>query len=215
MDWEILKIVAIVTVLVLYVGQRLPTAWRNWKDRRAISPPPSAPLVPPPPPLSKEELQEGIRLEQKTYYKSIYGDANFVNRNTTHLKDFVINDQINGYDLQKLAELNEISVQFLGGWKNLVLDLLRELDAAGWDRKAPMIKEKWGELRFSVGRNANEKLYEITEKYLKKSLKTCHLCGQPGKLRKDNPYWQVLCKKHHESGGAPMYSENEYRLPVP
>jgi hypothetical protein len=213
-DWEILKIIFTVTVLVLYVGQRLPTAWRNWEDRRAISPPLSAPLAPQAPPLSKEEQQERIRLERKAYFKSIYADANFVNRNTTQLKDFVINDQINGYDLHKLAELNETSVQFLSGWKKLALDLLRELDAAGWDRKARM-KEKWGELRFSVGRNADEKLFEITEKYLNKSLKTCHLCGQPGKLREDIPYWQVLCEKHNESGGAPMYSENESRLTVP
>lgn len=215
MDWKVLKIVAIVTVLILYVGQRLPATLRNWKNKRAINPRPSPPIVPSPPPLSKEELQERIRQERKAYYQRIYGDADFVNRDTTQLENFVINNQINGYDIQKLAELNETYVQFLGGWKNLVLDLLRELDAAGWNRKTPMMKEKWGELRFSVGRNADKMLYEITEKYLEKSLQTCYLCDQPGKLREDNPYWQVLCEEHYRFGGAPMYSEHEFRFPVP
>lgn len=214
MDWEILKIVAIVTVLLLYLGQRLPTALRNWKDKRTINRP-SFPPLDPPPTLSKEELQERIRQKRKAHFENIYGDADFENRNTTQLENFVINDKINEYDLQKLAELNETDIQFLGGWKNLVLELIHELDASGWDRKVPMMKEKWGELRFSVGRNADEKLYEITEKYLKKSLQTCHLCGQPGKLREDNPYWQVLCEEHYQSGGASMYSEYKYKFPVP
>ena len=212
MDWEVLKIIAIVIVLILYVGQRLPATFQNWKYKRAINPPPSQPS---PPPLSKEEMQEHIRQQRKAYYQNIYGDADFVNKNTTQLEDFVINDQINGYDIQKLAELNETHVQFLGGWKKLVIDLLQELDAIGWDRKAPVMKEKWGELRFSVGRNADDKLHDITEKYLEKSLQICHLCGRPGKLRDDNPYWQVLCEEHYQSGGAAMYSEYESLFPVP
>lgn len=215
MNWEVLKIIAIVILLIIYVGQRLPVTLQNWKYRRTHNPKPPQPPSSPPPPLSQEELQEHIRTKRKAYYKNIYGDADFVNRNTTQLKNFVINDQINGYDLQKLAELNETDIEFLGGWKNLVLDMLQELDAAGWDRKAPVMKEKWGELRFSVGGDSDEKLHDITEHYLEKSLQTCHLCGQPGELRTDSYYWQVLCDKHNQSGGSDMYSEYVYRFPVP
>ena len=144
-----------------------------------------------------------MQQERKKYYESIYGDADFVNRGTTKLEDFVINDQINGYDLYKLAELNGSRVEFSDGWKNLVLDLFRELDAVGWNRRVTMMKEKWGGLQFAFRRNldkklANEKkLFEIVEKYERKSLETCHLCGKPGKLRDDSHYWQVSVSYTH------------------
>ncbi|KAB1159749.1 hypothetical protein F7018_05420 [Tenacibaculum aiptasiae] len=209
MDLKILKIIAIVTILILYLGQRLPTALRNWKGKKKVKRLSSSPLVQSST-LSENELKKRNREKRKVHFESIYGNADFVNRNTTKLEDFVINDRINRYDLQKLTELNETDTQFFDGWNNLVLELMRELDASGWDRKVLVMKEKWGELRFSVGINADEKLHEITEKYLEKSLEICHLCGEAGKLRNDNPYWEVLCEEHYKSGGAPLYSEYKF-----
>ena len=135
--------------------------------------------------MTKEQLEERYSLHNKE----------FVNKNCTRLEDFIINDQINAYDISKLAELNGIETEFNGGWNHLVIAMMQELDAQGWDRKVSSMKEKWGELRFYV----DNKFYGIEEKYQQLSLKVCESCGEPGELRTDGWYY-VACRKHYNEG---------------
>lgn len=138
------------------------------------------------------ELNAQIAADFEAYYEKLFAEQSFVNKETTVLDDFIINDQLNGYDLHKLAYLNGIKVEHLAGWYPLVLDLMRELDAKGWNRRVGSIKEKYGGLRFY----ANIDAFDIIEAYTEKSLQTCEVCGQPGELFIDGYWDQTLCRVH-------------------
>jgi len=58
------------------------------------------------------------------------------------------------------------------------------------------IKEKYGRLTcyltFSVGN-----ILEIIDKYEEKSYNICEICGNDGKIREINGWYQTLCDKHY------------------
>lgn len=118
--------------------------------------------------------------------------ADYTNKYCTRLEDFVIDESINDYDLQKLAVLNGIKLQISRAWYPLVLDLIRELDQLGWDRKVSCIKEKYASLRFYTAHQYNE----VIEKYTERSEKVCETCGEKGMIRYHG--WEyVACRKHY------------------
>lgn len=126
------------------------------------------------------------------YYKQIFEGQEFVNQDTINLDDFIINEEINDYDLHKLAQLNNIKVEFLEGWNELALEMIRELDRNGWNRKVVSIKEKFGELRFY----ADTEAIDILDKYTAISRYTCEVCGKPGSTELVGNWYQTLCKEH-------------------
>ena len=150
---------------------------------------------------TKEELEQlaeenriAVKKSFDEYYKKLLGDKEFVNKNTTQLEDFIINDELNHFDLHKLAQLNGIKVEMSSGWYDLTLDLMRELDKMGWSRIVGSIKEKFGELRFY----ADTPHDDILEKYTQMSLEICEKCGKPGEMRYHG-YWMItLCDEHEK-----------------
>lgn len=131
------------------------------------------------------------------YYKDYYKDAEFINKNCIDLKRFVINDNINSYDLVKLTELNGIRLQVSEGWHSLLIELIKDLNSNGWDKKVTCIKEKYAALKFYTNHEYSSNIYNIIAEYEKKSEQTCETCGEKGKIRYGNGWMYVACRKHY------------------
>ena len=68
------------------------------------------------------------------------------------------------------------------GWVLILDRLAADLVAMGWDRNLMQVKEKFGELRFSIG-SGTDKMFERIDQAEEESANTCEQCGQPGVTR--------------------------------
>jgi hypothetical protein len=147
---------------------------------------------------SEELTQERERDARKSiadldeYYRQLFEGQDFVNKNARSLEEFVINEQLNHYDLHQLAHLNRTKLQMHSGWNDLVLDLIQELHAAGWNKRVGTIKEKFGELRFY----ADTEHEDILDKYTEKSKTICEICGKPGTFYTVSAWDFTRCEEH-------------------
>lgn len=90
------------------------------------------------------------------------------------------------------------------GWYDLVVKMLYDLLAAGWDGQVFQIKEKFGGLRLYVNGSWSPELTVIYDKAESDSFKTCVKCGAPGEMFYDgwiSPY----CEEHM----PPPYEEDD------
>lgn len=126
------------------------------------------------------------------YYRQLFEGQDFVNKNARSLEEFVINEQLNHYDLHQLAHLNRTKLQMHSGWNDLVLDLIQELHAAGWNKRVGTIKEKFGELRFY----ADTEHDDLLDKYTEKSKSICEICGKPGTFYTVSAWDFTRCEEH-------------------
>ncbi|MDA3615277.1 hypothetical protein [Polluticaenibacter yanchengensis] len=126
-----------------------------------------------------------------------YLEVEYVNKHSTNLDDFIINDEINAHDLKKLAALNGIELSINEGWYPLVIELIKELYANGWDKKIYVIKEKYASLRFSTKSEYGSVLDNIITKYEEKSKRICETCGKDGFERISGGWLSVLCRYHY------------------
>ncbi len=129
--------------------------------------------------------------------QDFYKNAEFVNKHCTDLDDFIINDQINEFDLRKLADLNGIQLQMGNGWYPMVIDLIKELYENGWDKRVSCIKEKYASLRFYTERRYGDTIHDIIERYEHKSERICETCGESGEIRYQSSWQYVACWKHY------------------
>lgn len=134
-------------------------------------------------------------LKQPIAQHSKYDSVEFLNKYCRYIDDFIINDEINHYDLEKLADLNRISIDINGGWYPLVIELIRELNENGWNKQVSCIKQKYASLRFYI----DEPFDEIIEKYEERSEHICEICAEKGKIRYGG-WEEVLCRKHYLEG---------------
>ncbi len=159
--------------------------------------------------LYTEELSAESPADTKQKERNrLYREAGFININCTRLEDFIINDQINAFDLMKLARLNGIDLQISEGWYPLTLELIRELHENGWDKKVSCIKEKYAELRFYTADAYGSELHTIIEKYTEKSQSICETCGARGETRSDSGWEYVACRKHYLENRPTISAEN-------
>lgn len=135
---------------------------------------------------------------------SKYDQVEFLNKQCTLLEDFVINDQLNAYDLEKLADLNRIELQIHAGWYPLVIELIKELDQLGWDRRVSCIKEKYASLKFYT----DHKYDGLIEEYESKSRRICEICGERGETRYRG-WEQTLCRKHHLENTRYLHTDED------
>jgi len=140
-----------------------------------------------------------------TKFKLDEPTEDYINKETTRYQDFIINEQIGYWDIKKICSLNGIGLHLGEGWYTLVKNLMIELDKLGWDRRITGVKQKWAELRFSVGmksafyeRNKNE-IEKLLEKYREAGEMTCEQCGKMGKARSGG-WITVLCREHYHNG---------------
>lgn len=141
-----------------------------------------------------QELLRQIKINFDNYYENLLKDKDFINKTTASLEEYMINPELNQWDLHKLAQLNSIKLEMGAGWYNLVIELMLELDKTGWNRKVASIKEKYGELRFYADSDEDDLLDEYTER----SKTICEICGKDGELDTYGGWFQTLCMEHSE-----------------
>ena len=82
------------------------------------------------------------------------------------------------------------------GWIPMLRELLTEFRELKSKMKIRQIKEKYGQLRV-YGDDATVGEYALIDTYCTRSMKTCEICGQEGKLRKTNTGWfYTSCEEH-------------------
>ncbi len=181
-----------ICIILVYVARSKPVATPN---TTAAQQPNDDPLDETPPPAP------GKTFDQE------YAEAEFVNKYCSGLSELVIDDRFSIYDLRKLLELNSQRLCVGHGWVPLLIDCVKEMEAAGWDRKVIGIKEKYAELRLSV----TEKFWPIASKYCDLSRKTCEQCGAPGQIRYNSGWMTTSCRKHYvEDRGIVRADENGF-----
>lgn len=67
------------------------------------------------------------------------------------------------------------------GWVPILDRLAEDLIKLGWDRDLHQVKEKFGTLRFYIGRDTPE-IDKRIQQAEEESAVTCEECGKPGKL---------------------------------
>lgn len=82
------------------------------------------------------------------------------------------------------------------GWVPIVVKLIEDLVAAGWDGRVHQIKEKFGGLRFYADLETEEQreLVNVAERACDKA---CDVCGAPGLLRQGG-WIRTMCDEHAE-----------------
>lgn len=86
------------------------------------------------------------------------------------------------------------------GWKKIIFDLVRKLNANKIDWSISQVKEKFGILRFIAGVrevpsafDVEKKFFDVIRKAEEKSSKTCEYCGNHGKLEDIGGWVKTLC----------------------
>lgn len=87
----------------------------------------------------------------------------------------------------------EECAQFVGpGWRSIVLGLYNDLVNMGWDRDVHQIKEKFGGLRFYIGRG-DAMIFERIDLAEASSRRICEDCGMHGQHR-DGGWMRTTCE---------------------
>lgn len=94
------------------------------------------------------------------------------------------------------------------GWQDIVVQLHWDLFALDPNYQVTQIKEKFGGLRYyieiseGIEPETQRRMHELTYRAEEQSLKTCQVCGAPGKLDGSRWWLRTLCKAH--TGTAPF-----------
>ena len=81
------------------------------------------------------------------------------------------------------------------GWHKLVHRLIDDLFSLGWDGQVYQVKEKFGGLRFYIGKGTDDIHTRIAQAEAE-SYKTCEVCGEPGTERSPFGWIKILCDEH-------------------
>ncbi|WP_343618418.1 hypothetical protein [Flavobacterium sp.] len=150
-----------------------------------------------------------IRPVENKQKEDFYKDADFVNKECKNLDDFIINDNINAFDLRKLADLNGIDLQISEAWYPLVIELIKKLYDNGWDKRVDCIKSKYASLEFYSPCKSQSHLYEIIRDYGFISQTVCETCGENGEIRNYSGWDYVDCRKHYLENRGKITTESE------
>ncbi len=101
------------------------------------------------------------------------------------------------YGKFKEAEVKEVLEHISPGWHKLVRELIDQLFKLGWNGQLHQIKEKFGGLRFYIGKGSEE-VHNAISVASDLSYITCETCGAEGKVRNDLGWMLTLCDVHHK-----------------
>ena len=79
------------------------------------------------------------------------------------------------------------------GWRDIVHRLHASIEVIAPDQKIEQIKEKFGGLRYYVDVEDYEAVDLLIRLAEEESLRTCQVCGQPGKPRTESHWISTLC----------------------
>jgi len=86
------------------------------------------------------------------------------------------------------------------GWRDLVVELDKELRVVDPDYVLSQCKEKFGGLRYYVDFSDDcedwQKGEDIISTYEEISAKTCDVCGNPGQIKSINGWLSARCEEH-------------------
>jgi len=89
------------------------------------------------------------------------------------------------------------------GWRDLVVELDKELRTVVPDYTLDQCKEKFGGLRYYVSYSDKcadadvDKAEDIISKYETISAQTCDVCGNAGEIRSKNGWLAARCEEHN------------------
>jgi len=86
------------------------------------------------------------------------------------------------------------------GLQNLLAEVPFEMR---WDYRAEQVKEKFGTLRFYLGRYQTLDMLRLIGLAERASATTCDVCGEPGTLGTENMLVAVRCAEHRETRPRP------------
>lgn len=95
----------------------------------------------------------------------------------------------------KERNLESVLAEVGPGWEKIVLSLVEDLLALGWDKHLFQIKEKFGGLRFYIGQ-ASPEIYARIAQAEGESLKTCDECGAEGRSTDARGWIATRCELH-------------------
>ncbi len=81
------------------------------------------------------------------------------------------------------------------GWHDLLVRLVTDLLALGWNGEVSQVKEKFGGLRFYINAGTSE-LWDRIDVAESESLRTCEECGKPGSMRNKRGWLSTRCDEH-------------------
>jgi len=81
------------------------------------------------------------------------------------------------------------------GWHKLVNRLIDDLFSLGWDGQVYQVKEKFGGLRFYIGKGTDD-IFKRIQLAEDESYKLCEVCGKPGEERNPFGWIKTLCDEH-------------------
>jgi hypothetical protein len=79
------------------------------------------------------------------------------------------------------------------GWRGLLEQAARDIQAADPSYSVFQVKEKFGGLRLYL--ECNEAAQAIASAAESASLRTCEVCGRPGRMN-NGPWYKTLCEEH-------------------
>lgn len=102
------------------------------------------------------------------------------------------------------------------GWRQLVIDLHKELVQVAPEYRIGQVKEKFGGLRFYVNLAYAEDCpaRAIINKYEELSFKTCDVCAEPGMCGTVNNWVATRCAEHgatNERAKVTQYNADTHR----
>lgn len=94
------------------------------------------------------------------------------------------------------------------GWFSLIYQLCKDImiEYNKQDDKfkkgfyVQQVKEKFGGLRFYIS-YGNKKIFELIDTAESESYNTCEVCGNPGKLMRNNGWYKTVCEECAKKAG--------------
>ena len=89
--------------------------------------------------------------------------------------------------------------------KKLEEEILKQPEERRKLYRAVRVKEKFGELRFSMS-GYTEEMFKIIDEAYEESSKTCQVCGKPGETKNNHGWLTTLCLECLAQGNFPNKS---------
>ena len=117
------------------------------------------------------------------------------------------------YGIKEPMPVEELAKHVGPGWKDIIVRLVDDLYALGWDGQVAQVKEKFGGLRFYLNSSYTPEMFARIAEAEDASFVTSEFSGKPGKLR-DTGWLKVLddeeWEEYQQTGSLDFLWERYY-----